>query len=152
MDDPDFNNPLPTAGSTAGAESFNPESMMMLQSMGFTEKACKKALSSTGGDVERAAEWLFSRSGTGELEALENESKDSGKPKAKGLDGEGKYELFGIISHIGTNTGNGHYVCHLKKDGVWAIFNDNKVAKSENPPFDLGYLYFFKRVDHTPVL
>ena len=32
-------------------------------------------------------------------------------------DGEGVYELVGFISHMGTSTQCGHYVCHLKKDG-----------------------------------
>ena len=42
-------------------------------------------------------------------------------------DGEGKYSLIGIISHLGKNTDHGHYVCHLKKDGQWLLFNDEKV-------------------------
>lgn len=29
--------------------------------------------------------------------------------------------------------------------GRWVIFNDEKVAASEHPPFDRGYLYLFKR-------
>ena len=29
----------------------------------------------------------------------------------------------------------------------WTIFNDEKVAESEEPPKDLGYLYFYKRKD-----
>ena len=62
------------------------------------------------------------------------------------LDGPGEYELLGIISHMGANTACGHYVCHIKKNGRWAIYNDEKVAESESPPLDLGYLYLFKRV------
>lgn len=62
------------------------------------------------------------------------------------LDGPGEYELLGIISHMGKNTMCGHYVCHVKKDGRWVIFNDEKVAASAHPPLDLGYLYLFKRV------
>lgn len=62
-------------------------------------------------------------------------------------DGPGKYELMGIISHMGANTACGHYVAHIKKDGQWAIYNDEKVAVSEAPPKGLGYLYLFKRVD-----
>lgn len=42
-------------------------------------------------------------------------------------DGPGKYNLVGIISHLGSNTNMGHYVCHVKKKGVWYIFNDAKV-------------------------
>jgi uncharacterized UBP type Zn finger protein len=57
------------------------------------------------------------------------------------------YELTAFISHMGTSTNVGHYVCHIKKDDRWVIFNDEKVALSENPPMELGYLYLYRRVD-----
>ena len=60
-------------------------------------------------------------------------------------DGGGNYELTAIISHMGTSHLVGHYVAHIKKDGLWYIFNDEKVAKSENPPIELGYLYLYRR-------
>ena len=47
---------------------------------------------------------------------------------------------------MGTSTMVGHYVCHLLKDGKWVIFNDEKVALSERPPTDLGYLYLYARI------
>lgn len=62
-------------------------------------------------------------------------------------DGDGKYSLIGLISHIGKNTSSGHYVCHLKKDGKWVIFNDEKVALSEHPPVKHAYMYLFQRSD-----
>jgi ubiquitin carboxyl-terminal hydrolase 5/13 len=62
-------------------------------------------------------------------------------------DGEGKYKLVGLVSHIGKNTGSGHYVAHLKKDDKWVIFNDEKVALSETPPTQHAYLYLFQRID-----
>lgn len=34
---------------------------------------------------------------------------------------------MGLISHVGKNTGCGHYVAHIRKDGRWAIFDDRKV-------------------------
>ena len=59
-----------------------------------------------------------------------------------------RYSLLGFISHMGTSPHSGHYVCHVKdeKMGRWIIFNDNKVAISEKPPKEFGYLYFYKRV------
>ena len=42
-------------------------------------------------------------------------------------DGNGQYELVAVISHIGKNTDHGHYVCHVKKDNQWVLFNDDKV-------------------------
>jgi len=56
-----------------------------------------------------------------------------------------EYELFAFISHLGANTQCGHYVCHIKKDGRVGPLNDQKVALSEDPPFEFGYLYFFER-------
>lgn len=47
---------------------------------------------------------------------------------------------------MGTSTLVGHYVCHILKDNHWVIYNDEKVALSENPPKDLGYLYLYKRI------
>ena len=88
-------------------------------------------------------------------------------------DGPGEYELLGIVSHMGSNTACGHYVCHLKKAQGWVIYNDRKVrrraargptsslwhtsshgrsyalarqvALSETPPLSLGYMYIYKR-------
>lgn len=57
-----------------------------------------------------------------------------------------KYELYGIIPHIGKTTNSGHYVAYVKKDGKWISFNDSKVAFVDEPPRDMGFLYFFKRI------
>ena len=57
-----------------------------------------------------------------------------------------RYELSAFISHMGSSSHSGHYVCHVKgQDGKWVIFNDNKVAISMKPPMELGYLYLYKR-------
>ena len=67
----------------------------------------------------------------------------------------GKFELVGFISHVGKNTGSGHYVCHLRKvipgqedKGLqWVIHNDRKVALSQNPPLAHGYLYLYRCIE-----
>ena len=56
------------------------------------------------------------------------------------------YKLVAFISHMGTSTSVGHYVCHILRDGRWVIYNDEKVAQSEHPPRDLAYLYLYQRV------
>jgi ubiquitin carboxyl-terminal hydrolase 5/13 len=56
-----------------------------------------------------------------------------------------EYELFGCISHIGSHTGMGHYVCFIKMKDNWVKFNDSIVESCEKPPLDLGYVYFYKR-------
>ena len=48
---------------------------------------------------------------------------------------------------MGSNTSCGHYVCHVRKQGRWVLYNDQKVAVSEEPPLALGYMYLYKRTD-----
>ena len=59
----------------AGAGAVDPESVGMLSAMGFTERQAKATLKSCNGSVERAADWLFTR--TDDLDAavaaVENE-------------------------------------------------------------------------------
>jgi len=122
--------------------------------MGFSEAHAAAALKSCGGSVERAADWLFSHADDldGAVAALGGGGGGApaggAAPQAQALeDGAGDYELVGFISHIGRNTSHGHYVCHAKRDegGGWVIFDDQKVAKSEAPPLDLGYVYLYRR-------
>ncbi|TPP59242.1 Ubiquitinyl hydrolase 1 [Fasciola gigantica] len=86
-------------------------------------------------------------------------------------DGASMYELCAFISHMGRSTTDGHYVAHIKRSALaksipyeppveflgsppcdgdsdeWVIFNDEKVAKSEAPPYRHAYIYIFRRVD-----
>ncbi|KAI7836344.1 hypothetical protein COHA_009767, partial [Chlorella ohadii] len=166
MGDDDFNDPLPPPGAApaaaAGGFTADPEAVANLTVMGFTERQATGALAACQGSVERAADWLFNRgadldaaveaalappgaaggaSGGGSAAAADAAPTQS----ADLLDGPGRYELVGIVSHIGANTACGHYVCHVKKEGRWVYYNDEKVAASKQPPFSLGYLYLYRR-------
>jgi len=140
MDDPDIDKPIPTSGTSATSvsKSFPNESILQLQDMGFTRDQAIKALRNTDGDAARAVDWLFSHpDDSGDSMEVEEKEELS--------DGPGKYRLLAIISHMGGSTLSGHYVCHIKKEGKWVLFNDQKVAISEDPPKDMGYLYVFER-------
>jgi ubiquitin carboxyl-terminal hydrolase 5/13 len=76
---------------------------------------------------------------------VDQSNKPPGSPRPL-RDGGEKYKLIGIISHMGNSPMCGHYVSHILKDGHWVIFNDNKVAISQNLPKDLGYLYLYERI------
>ena len=39
------------------------------------------------------------------------------------------------------------HVLHVHKEGKWVLYNDRKVAASETPPLDLGYMYVYRRKD-----
>lgn len=120
----------------------------------FTSDQVRAALKETGGAADRAADWLFSHMDDldGAIAALSTKNKNmvstSNVPSVPLEDGEqGMYTLIGMVSHIGKNTGSGHYVAHLKKAGNWVIFNDEKVALSSKPPFEHAYLYLYQRTD-----
>lgn len=155
--DADFASPFVPPGTNTGkdkASAFTPDPMglEMLMGMGFTESQASKALKETQNNTERAVDWIFSHAdeldGLAMAEASEQstESASQGAAAPQYRDGSGKYKLVAFISHMGTSSQVGHYVCHILKDGQWVIFNDNKVAISQNPPKELGYLYLYKRI------
>ncbi|XP_054839302.1 ubiquitin carboxyl-terminal hydrolase 13 isoform X2 [Eublepharis macularius] len=170
MEEPDFAEPLaiPGYGATAypgitgpgtpGLDNQPPEEMVaIIASMGFQRNVAIQALRATNNNLEHAVEWIFSHPDpegnetASEAMVMENHmnanllaESDPEGPRIK--DGSGRYELFGFVSHMGTSTMSGHYVCHLKKEGRWVIYNDLKVCASERPPKELGYIYFYRRI------
>jgi len=148
MSDPDFNTPFLAGGSAKKPEvTISEENIAMVMSMGFSADMAAAALRNTDNNVERAVEWIFSHP-EGEAQAAPQSSQGTGDEPTQGLkDGESRYRLAGFISHMGTSPHSGHYVCHIKDEtlGRWIIYNDNKVAVSEKPPKEFGYLYLYKR-------
>jgi len=144
--DADFALPLQLGGNKkkkdSGQPEPDPESISMLMAMGFTDPQARKALNKNSNNLEAAAEWIFSN--PDQLDTMEVDEVP--EPPKSIRDGDGKYKLMGFASHMGTSTSCGHYVCHILKDGRWVIYNDRKVAESETPPRDLGYIYFYRRV------
>jgi ubiquitin carboxyl-terminal hydrolase 5/13 len=98
--------------------------------------------------MERAVDYIFSHQDELDMEDVqEPEAPASSSQQNRNYrDGEGKYRLRAFISHMGSSSQVGHYVCHILKDNQWVIFNDNKVALSQAPPKDLGYLYLYERI------
>ncbi|CAL6422145.1 unnamed protein product [Bathycoccus prasinos] len=164
-EDPDFNDPpVTTMDLSKDVDKTNSVSVgaiSQLESMGFSSAASRTALRVSGNSnsVEAACEWLFANmdniddacaKAERELEEKEQAGRDASSTDATTtneiIDGKGEYELFGVVSHMGSNTACGHYVAHVKKNNQWILFNDEKVAVSESPPLGLGYLYFFRRL------
>ncbi|CAD7004184.1 ubiquitin carboxyl-terminal hydrolase 5 [Ceratitis capitata] len=153
--DSDISDPfvLPADG-TGGSESrtiATPENITMLTAMGFEERLVIKALKATDDNLERATDWIFSHADDMDTDDVptgnDTSAAAAAAQKKKYRDGVGKYKLVAFVSHMGTSAQVGHYVCHILKDGRWVIFNDSKVAISQNPPKDLGYLYLYKRYE-----
>lgn len=150
MGDPDFPSIVEQHYGSQGAQESqvvaNEEAVASITSMGFTTNEAIKALKAVDNNVERAIDWIFSHSD--ELQAAQSDSSSAlGAPSQSNCrDGLERYQLVAFISHMGTSTLVGHYVCHILKDNRWVIFNDNKVAFSEHPPKDLAYLYLYRRI------
>ncbi|KAF2268477.1 ubiquitin carboxyl-terminal hydrolase 14 [Lojkania enalia] len=64
MEDPDIDTPMDFnagSGSSGGSSTaIDPDKIESLASMGFNAPQARQALKETGGDVERAVDWLFS--------------------------------------------------------------------------------------------
>jgi len=170
MEDPGIDDPIPVGSSSPKGPEPSPEQVAMLSDMGFSPPQARKALRETGGDAERAVEWLFNHpDDTGEDVPMGDVSEAS-TSKAKDLPGiktlPAKYKLKAFISHKGPSVHSGHYVVHIKHPGLapgspgrdadgepeegWILFNDEKVVKADKESVRdlkrLAYLYIFEKV------
>ena len=149
---------VPKAGTAKPAVVVDEVALATVASMGIDYEAARWALQETNNNVERAIDWVFSHpegppAGAAAAPVAPPAADASPVPRVnskaaetKLTDGPGKYELFGLISHIGKAATSGHYVAHVKKDGQWLNFNDEKVALSQKPPKQFATMYFFRRV------
>eukprot|EP01130_Rhizamoeba_saxonica_P009227 TRINITY_DN3751_c0_g1_i1.p1 TRINITY_DN3751_c0_g1~~TRINITY_DN3751_c0_g1_i1.p1 ORF type:complete len:786 (+),score=223.03 TRINITY_DN3751_c0_g1_i1:22-2379(+) len=144
--DPDINDPLPKKGGSSSSSGVDPEALAMLQMMGIDPVKGAMGLAATNGNVEAAIEWVFSNPDARPEDVSPAGQNENDKEEVL-VDGEGEYELFAFISHMGSSAQVGHYLVHVLKEGKWIKFNDDKVAISDDPPIDLAYMYFFRRID-----
>ncbi|CCL99940.1 uncharacterized protein FIBRA_01965 [Fibroporia radiculosa] len=154
----DIDAPIQVSGSGAGGPEPSQEQVDMLSEMGFTHAQARKALRETGGDAERAVEWLFSHpddNGEDVPTAAAMEAPSSSGPGGSS-DLPARYKLKAFISHKGPSVHSGHYVAHIRvedsgaADEGWVLFNDEKVVKADVESVHelkkLAYLYVYEKV------
>ncbi|KAJ3463827.1 hypothetical protein MRS44_008613 [Fusarium solani] len=157
MEDPDIDAPLDLGGQSAGGDTADPEKIEMLGAMGFGAPQAKKALKETGGDVERAVEWLFSHpddQGTFDDDTPTEGAASASKEPAGSATLPATFQLRSIVCHKGTSIHAGHYVAFIRKalgdanTPTWVLFNDEKVVEAHDVEEmrKFAYVYFFKRV------
>ncbi|KAF8837566.1 ubiquitinyl hydrolase [Paxillus ammoniavirescens] len=165
MEDPDIDDPIQLNTSASGASGPEPsdDQIAMLADMGFTNAQARKALLETGGDPERAVEWLFNHpDDMGETSpSTPAEASKKSRPGFTTL--PAKYRLKAFISHKGPSVHSGHYVAHIRLPGLqsgdamdidgngeWVLFNDEKVVLADHASVEelkkLAYMYIFERV------
>ncbi|KAF2770348.1 ubiquitinyl hydrolase [Teratosphaeria nubilosa] len=164
MEDPDIDQPLDLGGSKpaagAGASVADPEKIESLGAMGFSAPQARQALKETGGDMERAVDWLFNHpDATGDFgddAAVPDAEASAAVSKAEVEDTKpAKFGLKSIVCHKGSSIHAGHYVAFIKKTlpgagskkGEWILFNDEKVALGADAEEmkKFAYIYFFRR-------
>lgn len=149
---------LPEGEEPKSDNSSFDQSVQNLMGMGFPINVCKHALINNNNNADAAVGWIFENMNN-PIYALAPEEQKKETPKQNNNmekrveeieaenTGEGRYKLRGFVSHMGSNTASGHYVCHIYDDVLrkWVLYNDEKVAISEKPPLEHGYLYFYER-------
>lgn len=111
MEDPDIDEPLnlgtAPSGASGSSASINPESLEMLGAMGIAAPQARKALKETGGDVNRAVDWVFShpddQGDFGGESAAVSDVPDGEKPLAGSADLPATFRLQSIVCHKGAS-------------------------------------------------
>lgn len=113
IEDPDIDNPVDlTMGNNGGVKggdaAGDPEKIEMLGAMGFSTSLAKKALRETGGDTERAVDWLFNHpDDPGIMHEGDGEAVTQIDTKSKTLPGNdtlpADFQLHSIVCHKGAS-------------------------------------------------
>jgi ubiquitin carboxyl-terminal hydrolase 5/13 len=111
MDDPDIDEPVDfnagSGGGAAASSAIDPEKIENLSMMGFNAPQARQALKETGGDMERAVDWLFSHpdapgdfdeGGSSEAPAEATEQVLAGSDKLPA-----NFQLESIVCHKGSS-------------------------------------------------
>ena len=141
MGDANFNDPFVDPNAAKPKKSVvvpDEGNIMMLMDMSFTREQAIKAFKMTDNNMERAVDWIFAHPGDMGGDEADEASADNDTNEAND-----KANLTNGSHMVG------HYVCHILKEGKWVIYNDAKVALSQNPPKGLGYLYLYQRISSS---
>jgi ubiquitin carboxyl-terminal hydrolase 5/13 len=113
MEDPDIDAPLEIDNGPTTSDIASPEKLAnLVDMMGFTIPIARQALKETGGDVERAVDWIFSHpDATGDFDDTSGAETDEPALAPKELPGKSElpaqYQLNSIICHKGSSVHTG---------------------------------------------
>jgi ubiquitin carboxyl-terminal hydrolase 5/13 len=111
MEDPDIDDPVDfnagSGGDAAAASVLDPEKIENLGAMGFNAPQARQALKETGGDMERAVDWLFSHpDAPGDFDeggGSEGPAEPTEKPLAGSEALPANFQLQSIVCHKGSS-------------------------------------------------
>ncbi|KAJ5894425.1 hypothetical protein N7495_006116 [Penicillium taxi] len=159
MEDPSIDEPLVLDGRVSNSKVTEQDEgkISQLGDMGIEAPRARRALAATGGDVNRALDWVFSHPDDNS-EGEDHSSSDDmqGQQGSYGYDTlPARYQLRSAVCHKGTSVHAGrHYVALIRKalpgqDALsWIMFNDEKVVLFEDieKMKKTAYMYFFTRL------
>jgi ubiquitin carboxyl-terminal hydrolase 5/13 len=157
LDDPDIDTPVNLDGGAGGSSAaVDPEKIESLGAMGFNVPQARQALKETGGDLERAVDWLFNHPDA--IGDFDQGGPAQEAPQERAMPGSDKlpanFQLQSIVCHKGSSIHAGHYVAFIRKkvpgedEPSWVLYNDEKVAKAADVDEmkKFAYIYFFRRL------
>ena len=108
MEDPDIDTPMDLSGSgDSTASTADPEKIEALGNMGFSAPQARQALKETGGDVERAVDWLFNHPDAvgdfGEDSGATEQAEPATEKAAVEDNDPAKFKLSSIVCHKGSS-------------------------------------------------
>ncbi|KAH8704692.1 putative ubiquitin C-terminal hydrolase [Talaromyces proteolyticus] len=158
MEDPDIDEPMPSSSTQHRAVEHDAEKINQLGEMGIEPERAAVALSETGGDVNRALDWVFSHPDDWDVDVQNSQNKNGKESSTQETPGSAllpaKYRLQSLVCHKGASLHAGHYVAFIRKQipntgqTSWVLFNDEKVVEADNVDEmkQFAYVYIFSRV------
>ncbi|EUD66968.1 ubiquitin thiolesterase [Plasmodium inui San Antonio 1] len=120
----------------------NSENLNAIVSMGVNRDVAMASLLINKNDLQKSIDYIFSN-----LDVLTEMKCAAIVNRNKCEDGLANYELVASIVHMGSNANSGHYICYIKDDAQWYVYNDNKIGLCDtNKGRDTAYIHLYKRI------
>ncbi|KJP89125.1 hypothetical protein AK88_01211 [Plasmodium fragile] len=120
----------------------NSENLNSIISMGVNKDVAMASLLINKNDLQKSIDYIFSN-----LDDLTEAKCAAILNRNKCEDGLANYELVASIVHMGSNANSGHYMCYIKDDAQWYVYNDNKIGLCDtNKGRDTAYIHLYKRI------
>ncbi|ANQ06742.1 Ubiquitin carboxyl-terminal hydrolase a [Plasmodium coatneyi] len=125
-----------------GTTEVNSENLNSIVSMGVNKNVAMAALLINKNDLQKSIDYIFTN-----MDDLTESKCASIVNRNKCEDGIANYELVASIVHMGSNANSGHYICYIKDDSQWYVYNDNKIGLCDtNKGRDTAYIHLYKRI------
>ena len=107
LDDPSIDDRLDLGEASGPGVGPDPEKMEMLKAMGISGGKASRALRETGGDLERAVDWVFSHPEVGDEDGDEVANGPEEATEAGSNSLPARFQLQSIVCHKGTSIHTG---------------------------------------------